>query len=861
MRNVAVSLAAVASVVTSAVAFVLAFVLALMPAEASSAEIQTYIPVEGGFEITNGAAVASRPLYGGHAIDNGRKPVKSVMYAGDDGAVMLSGIFMKGSKPNDGILRFSAPGAIVARYCWGHEEYLWPQAKVTLVREVLGDGLVAKVEGEVLWKFDGAWTELSRSGEYVFFARKGSRTDEQLAPDFAANAKRRFENALEEMRRVASRVRVKTPDALVDAAVAAQCVAADALWEDPCICHGAIGWHNGQGGWRGPYSVVTLFQPERLKSNWRLYASAQLPDGRLRNYPWGDRRYNMAEVLVDSLMLYWKASGDRDFFQNEAYDVIRKHLEYESATFGVEGTHLYENWLNAWNTDNKWCNGGAGTIASAYNYRAYATMAEIAAALGKSDDAAAFAYRAAAIRKDAKRLLWDEGKGVFGEYRDRFGRKRLQNCPDTSSVYTPIDCALATREEALRMLDWVEREIPCRVTMDGRSFLYSSNKLPLFYSSCGLYCQETLNVALAYWQCEGGNDKAFRHFRSCLEPMIYGVSAGPGTACLELGPDLTNRSHVDFGDVVAQVTRTAVEGLFGIAFDVPNGRVTLTPGFPSDWNAAEIETPLFGYRWTRKRGVEVTKNPRNLAVAVRDGSLRAGGSRRSSSARDEVKTDFGNPKGEGTDCTVPEGCSLVKVDLAPYANQNLRLLHAREWTPRIGNFPFVKDTTRTVCANGRSWWEAAKGARGKGKSAVRGGYNVPDMPDRQVVCASLYDQVPDAVAIPVHRRARKALFLVSLSTNPNQSWTENARVSVRFADGTQKSLSLVPPDNCDDWLNYHQAKPYALKGEQTMLAERAHANRLAIDFGEEKDVESFTVECIANEVIVALVVLELAVGA
>ncbi len=45
----------------------------------------------------------------------------------------------------------------------------------------------------------------------------------------------------------------------------AQVMAMDNIWDNPVITHGAIGWHNGQGGWRGGYCFVNAGWSDRIK--------------------------------------------------------------------------------------------------------------------------------------------------------------------------------------------------------------------------------------------------------------------------------------------------------------------------------------------------------------------------------------------------------------------------------------------------------------------------------------------------------------------------------------------------------------------------------------------------------------------
>ena len=108
----------------------------------------------------------------------------------------------------------------------------------------------------------------------------------------------------------------------------------------------------------------------------------------------------MSLVMVDIIMQYWDWTGDDAFFSEEGgYDFIAGHLKFMDDYMQVPGTNLYENWLDAWNTDNKWNNGGTGSIATAYTWRAYNTMAKIAAKLGKTDDAAAYQTKADLIKR------------------------------------------------------------------------------------------------------------------------------------------------------------------------------------------------------------------------------------------------------------------------------------------------------------------------------------------------------------------------------------------------------------------------------------------------------------------------------
>ncbi len=410
---------------------------------------------------------------------------------------------------------------------------------------------------------------------------------------FQTDAEKLFEAGISYYRQLSETVSIKTPNALIDSAVTAQTVALDANWDAPVITHGAIGWHIGFAGWRGMYGFTLAGWNERVKTNVRQFIKNQQSTGRITAYSASDSRYNMGEVLVDELMHYWLWSGDTDFFAEEAYSFVKKYLRFQEEYMKVPGTSLYENFLNAWNTDNKWNNGGPGSIATAYTWRAYAVMARIAQALNKNEDAVEYQKKADDIRVQMKEVLWDKDTGVYGEYRDFFGMKRLNTAPDLSSIYTPVDVGVTDIQEGYQILQYSDYAIDS-VCLGDAEFKYSSNRLPKFYSSCGLYVQETLNNALAYFQT-GQRKMGYKQYLGCLIPLIKGKGAGPGASSHTMDEELENTGHIDFADSASMHLRTAVEGLFGIRLLKAYKRAEIMPGFPEEWKEASIRLEGFGY--------------------------------------------------------------------------------------------------------------------------------------------------------------------------------------------------------------------------------------------------------------------------
>ena len=828
---------------------------------------QRYTPVPGGFEIRNGASEFMRPLYGWHGDDDIRQPKRSMPSTSDRPKVALK-VFdgMRLDKKARGVLSFGdGTEDVTFRYVWGRAEYdLKGKGTVKMVRSASSDGLLVEVTGDLPPTFDGEWALAAKTEKdgrtYYDFVRKA--LPRSAGPDTAAA----FVAATDRVERIARTIEIKTPDPVLDSLLPCQLVAADAIFEGRAITSGATNWRVPYAGWRVGYVCLATAWNERFKENARMFFAAQKPDGRIPCMPHKDQTYNMCEVFVDSVLRYWRWTGDDDFMRECAYEGVKRHLAWMDATMKVPGTDLYENWLNAWNTDNKWCGGGAATIASSYVAFACRTMSEIAAKLGKSDDAAYFAARAKAVEAAIAAQLWDEGEGVWGEYRERYAQKRLVGCPDLSTVYTAIDSLPSDLARNRRAVYWVEDNIPSYFTDDGVVFLYSSNRLPLFYSSCGRYQNENFHWALACYLA-GEPELGWRNLHSAAEISARGVKCGPGTTVCDLDFDLAAPYGYDFADTVAVFLRAVVEGVFGVR----DGKA-VEPSFPESWDAARITSPTVSYVWTRKDGVKVMGGGHATILSAPKPTFVG-------ATLPKPHTRWGKAKGEGADCAVPVGTTADYVDISAAFNQDWRLLHARKYSPVVRN--------STVVGNGRSWWERHEAvnnrhwpkdyyipkkldwpADGVLKTKYGPTFRLGPKDGRNSVFASLFNTFPDEVTLPLSGRARKLAFLSALSTNPNIAWVDAAKVVVEYADGTSQTLSLLPPDNCDDWLNYSTGqwayyvpsrdnKPYAVKGNPVMFGETAHANVHAITLDPSKDLKSLRLVCCGKETIVGILAVTL----
>lgn len=413
---------------------------------------------------------------------------------------------------------------------------------------------------------------------------------------FVIEPEKIFQASITYFCQLAETVKINTPDPYLNSALPAQILALDAAWNCPTIMHGAVNWHTPHAGWRSTYGFTVCGWHDRVQLNAKQYMKAQTEQGRITDFPAWDKRYNMGEVLVDQLLYDCLWSGDLDFMKAGGYQFIANHLQHQDDYLQVPEMDLYENWLNAWNTDNKWHQGGAGIISSSYTWHAYHLMAELAILLGKEDDAQRYSNKAQRIRAAAEKYLWCQDKGVYGEYRDRFGLQRLHDAPDLSSIYTPIDLGLTDEFSAHQMLRYTEYAIENVENFSSGRILWSSNWQPPVYSSMGIYPGELINLLLAYYQA-GKPEAAEELLRGILFALYNGD--GPGSLSHMLNEDGTNLGHRDFTDVTSMFVRTIVEGLFGIRSNGVDGQISIRPMFPREWQTASIASPTCSvdYHW------------------------------------------------------------------------------------------------------------------------------------------------------------------------------------------------------------------------------------------------------------------------
>ncbi|TDH26636.1 DUF4450 domain-containing protein [Segetibacter sp. 3557_3] len=431
---------------------------------------------------------------------------------------------------------------------------------------------------------------------------------------------------------LASRIKVNTPDPFINTIGGALSMAADAIWEDPSFLHGAVAWRMRLNAWRGAYVADPLGWHDRARKHFSSYALSQVTtpetgpvvsdtalhlarqleklgtslfsSGYISRNPGGDFRahhYDMNLVFIDQLLNHIQYTGDTAFAR-KMFPLLQRHLKWEKRNFDVDGDGLYDAYAAIWASDALQYSGGGVTHSSAYNYRANKTVAGLATMLG--EDPTPYQAEADHILKALNTNLWLPAKGVYAEYKDLLGLKRVHTNPGIWTIYHAIDSKITDPFQAYRSLRYIDTHIPhipvrARGLADTSLYLLStSNWQPYTWSINNVALAEVLHTSLAYWQ-GGRKEEAYRLWKSAIVESMYLSSSPGGFQQLSFYDAIRGELYRDFADPVGMAGRTLVEGLFGIFPDALKDTLHITPGFPQAWDHASLSTPDIRYAFKR----------------------------------------------------------------------------------------------------------------------------------------------------------------------------------------------------------------------------------------------------------------------
>ena len=766
-----------------------------------------------------------------------------------------------------------------------------------------------------------------------------------LSTPTGAEAEQLYAKAWKHHEWLAGNIVFNTPDPYLNTMGGTLMAAADGAWDGEVWLHGAIVWRMQLNGWRAGFLGDLLGMPDRAVSHFNAYANSQVTDieptipnptpdpeklltreaktwgtqmysnGYIGRYP--NRKdimhhYDMNLNYIDELLLHLEYDANKDYLR-KMWPVIKLHLEWEKRNFDPDDDGLYDAYCCIWASDALYYNGGAVSHSTAYNYRTMRLAARICEILG--EDPTYYKKEADKTLKAMNERLWLKDRGHWAEYEDMMGLKRKHEHAALWSIYTPIDCGMATPEQAIRATQYVDSCIPhIPVVIEGVKTskkekplcqISTTDWLPYDWSINNVAAEETMHMALAYFQA-GRSEEGYRLIKANIVDQAY-LGGSPGNfGQISYYDRARGELYRDFSDNCGISSRAFIEGLYGIRPDALNGRCYIRPGFPADWKNASIETPYMKYTFRREGNKDIYEIEQNFAqplqIVLRQNAgvgyvetvgttekkqtIVVNRAKQQPLPRPLITAEHIDGKAWGNNFDDVQTDRLETVNMDSKWNSNVDDIFKNFYLS-----PRPKVTTLTIPAHGIGEWCHPEFTATINDVALRrqvkdGVYQTElGIPFRtpakghNIAYTSLWDNYPDAVTIPLEGKASHAYLLMAGSTNHMQSRIDNGQVVVTYTDGTTETLPLQNPHNwCpieqdyyEDGLQFHaaQPRPYRLdfvslkvSREHMAMGERyGYQQRdfkggagvlLDMPLNPQKQLRDITVRTLSNDVVIGL---------
>jgi len=405
---------------------------------------------------------------------------------------------------------------------------------------------------------------------------------------------RAFASAESRAEELSARLQVNTPEKLLNAACAYVANHQDGIWYPPKLMHSSVSWNGPFLGWTNRYGNDILGWHDRTYTELAYYSATQnkednltgapqdpaehrgmMPHSTSRFYGKGHMEedqqfYNMQTLYFDQAIHSWRMTGD-PALQKLLRPMLELHCQWLDDCFDRGG--IYESEIDTWPTDTVWNDGGGAPETTSFAYRAHCAAADMARLEGDTPAARRHEQTAQKINAAFHEKLWSNRLGVAGRCYEQ-GTDRLAENPWSYSVFLPIETGLLTDIEAAQSLYYSEWAYQNDTTPGGRVITHS-NWLPMVWSVRPRGGSEQFMLARAYFRA-GLPEQAMQLMMGLLGPQ----KADKGSGGLIKG-------HANLGSDGA---RAVLEGLFGYLPDYPNGRVTVNPSVPLDWQDASVRT-------------------------------------------------------------------------------------------------------------------------------------------------------------------------------------------------------------------------------------------------------------------------------
>lgn len=275
---------------------------------------------------------------------------------------------------------------------------------------------------------------------------------------------------------------------------------------------------------------------------------------------------------------YYLASNNLDFI-NELWPKMVRIYDYCFRTNDKDKDYLLSWWDQLENQEDQirtYCCGSSATMAGLQMSR---IMAAFAAAMGKVDDERKYTERADEMNKRLFQKLWKSDLGRFIWWIDELGVEHSESQYHTYAW--PVIFGLTDVLDSYTSLKHIKESL-----LSPRDIVYNSNQFPEDRLSC-LGAQESILSSGVAAEAFGraGNAKTCARIlmgasRCIMDPPMEGL--------------VPEQAQIDFqsyySSSAANFAQGVVRGLFGVALDVPKGKVVIKPAIPDDWEHAQLAT-------------------------------------------------------------------------------------------------------------------------------------------------------------------------------------------------------------------------------------------------------------------------------
>ncbi|MCR5151685.1 MAG: DUF4450 domain-containing protein [Prevotella sp.] len=747
-----------------------------------------------------------------------------------------------------------------------------------------------------------------------------------------------------ERQEISNQLQICCPDKWLLPVINALPHAAEGIWDNKTQSwmHGAVGWRMPLPGWRAAFIGDMLGQHDRARRHFTGYCNSQVTNvtpviphptqdstknlaraekrwgtqmysnGYICRYPNRNdvmHHYDMNHNFIDELLTHLSFSTDSTFARR-AYDVLRRHIEWEKRCFDPDDDGLYDAYCCIWASDALYYNGGAVTHSSAYMYRALKGAEKLAVILG--EDPEFFSHEAKKTLDAMNRRLWLPDGKHWAEYQDLMGLKRIHPNPALWSIYTPIDCNACSPLQAWQATarfnsGYPRRSVRCDISHHTTHFVIPTSMWqPYDWSTNNVAAAETMHTALACYKA-GRNDLGYSLMMGNILDQMY-LGASPGNfGQLSYYDRIRGEMYRDFGDCIGISSKTIIEGLFGIRPDALEGKCVIQPAFPSTWDSCSISTPYLSYKYHKedKRHIfDITQNfskPLSITVRLQKGwqSMEIVGTREKTqqivitdtlglciddTSSDTISYYENRYWGNGFDDIKPQKMSMV--DISKSYNANVDDIFKNSYlSPR----PNVT-TLQIPCQGIGDWCSTDRTAviadsllrthtyNGILQTSLGIPFRLPTV-GHDIAYTSLWDNYPDSITINIGKHGTHAYLLLAGSTNQMQSHIDNGMITITYTDGSTERMPLHNPYNWPpieqdfliDGFAFRSATPPPYRLElSTGVARRTPNNPqdpseryinggaatlLDVRLNPKKKVQSITIRTLSNDILIGVIAI------